>query len=321
MKKYALALAVAFALAVTPAFAGLIDLVPADAPFVVNLNMTKMFTFEPMKKMIDESFGTGTPEGKKALEEFVAKLGFDPFKQLANIMVYSPEAGFKAEDMKDHVGILVDGTFEAKKLLEGLKNDADFQKQIDLVEFEGLSAIAGKASGRKAAFLDDKTAVMGPDVVIKTAATVKNGKAKSLATTPAFAAMLKKVDANAGVWGCALVTEDMKAQAKANPVSAPLAAANAMFLSVSFGNEMAINAGAEVAKADEAKAVAECIKNYVDMFKAWAVDVPEIVDVFKQAKIDIDGTTVKFGLALPKAQFDNFIAKIQERTAVAPDKK
>lgn len=321
MKKFALAFAVAFAMAVVPAFAGLIDLVPAEAPFVLNLNMTKMFTFEPMKKMIDESFGMGTPEGKKALEEFVAKLGFDPFKQLANVMIYSPEAGFKAEDMKDHVGILVDGSFEAKKLLEGLKNDAEFQKQVDLVEFEGLSAIAGKESGRKAAFLDDKTAVMGADSVIKTAATVKKGNAKSLAATPAFAAMLKKVDVNAGMWGCALVTDDMKAQAKANPVSAPLAAANAMFLSVSFGAEMGINAAAEVAKADEAKAVAECIKNYVAMFKAWAVDVPEIVDVFKMAKIETDGTTVKFAVALPKAQFDTFIAKMQERMAAAPEKK
>lgn len=330
MKRFVLGLAVALAMSITPAFAGLIDLVPAEAPFVLNLNMGKMLTFEPMKAMIDESFGTGTPEGKKALEEFTKKMGFDPFKQLANILIYSPEAGFKAEDMKDHVGILVDGSFDAKKLVEGIKADEDFMKQVDLVAFEGLTAIAGKTSGRKAAFLDDKTAIMGADAVIKAAATVKNGKAKSLATEPAFAAMMKKVDANAGVWGCALVTADMKAQAKANPISAPLAAANAMFLSVTFGNDMGISAAAEVAKADEAKAVADCLKNYVDMFKAWAVDVPELVDVFKMAKIDTNGTTVKFGLNLPKAQFDTFIAKMQERMAApaqevpaapAPEKK
>jgi len=315
MKKYFLGLAVALATMAVPAFAGLIDLVPAEAPFVLNLNMDKMFKFEPVKAMIDESFGTATPEGKKALEEFTTKMGLDPFRQIANVMVYSSEAGFKAEDMKDHVGILVEGSFDAKKLLEGIKADADFLKQVDLVAFEGLSAITAKESGRKAAFLDDKTVVMGADEIIKAAATVKTGKAKSLAADPAFAAMMKKVDVNAGIWGCALVTADMKAQAKASAVSAPLAAANAMFLSVTFGNDMGIQAAAEVTKADEAKAVADCLKNYVDMFKAWAVDVPELVDVFKMANIETDGTTVKFGLNLPKAQFDTFITKMQERMA------
>lgn len=315
MKKLVCGLVIVLAMAAAPAFAGLIDLVPADSPFVLNLNMGKLLAFEPMKAMVDETFGTGTPEGKKALEEFVAKLGFDPFKQLANVMVYSSEAGFKVEDMRDHVGILVDGSFDAKKLVEGIKADTELMKQVDLVGFEGLTAIAGKDSGRKAAFLDEKTAVMGADEIIKTTATVKNGKAKALAADPAFAGMLKKVDANAGMWGCALVTADMKAQAKSNPVSAPLAAANAMFLSVTFGKDMGINAAAEVAKADEAAAVAECVKNYVAMFKAWAVDVPELVDVFKMAKIETDGTTVKFGLNLPKAQFDTFVAKMQERLA------
>ncbi len=315
MKRFVLGLAVALAMSIVPAFAGLIDLVPAEAPFVLNLNMDQMLKFEPVKAMIDESFGTGTPEGKKALEEFAKKMGLDPFKQIANLMVYSSEAGFKAEDMKDHVGILIDGSFDAKKLLEGIKADADFLKQVDLVSFEGLAAIAAKESGRKAAFLDDKTAIMGADAIIKTAATVKTGKAKSLAADPAFAAMMKKVDVNAGMWGCALVTADMKAQAKTNAISAPLAAANAMFMSVTFGKEMGIHAAAEVAKADEAKAVADCIKNYVDMFKAWSVDVPELVDVFKMAKIETDGTTVKFGLNLPRAQFDTFITKMQERMA------
>ncbi len=296
----------------------LMQLVPENTAFLLNVNLGKMFATEAIKKQIDEGMAKQPADQKKAFDEFVAKTGIDPFKHLKSIVVFAAAKVDPKADKQD-AGVLIDGTFEIAKILESIKSDKKASEDVSIEKFEGFDAVKGKkeADGM-GVFLDNTTAVVGTNPAIKTVVDVKSGKAKSVANNAALGSLLKKVDTGATLWGVGLIPQTLKDQAKANPQAAPLAAVNSLFFSFNYDANLTFNFTGEVDKKENMDAVMTSLNGFLAMVKMLAGQTPEAAEILNMIKVEAVETAAKITLNVPKAKLDEVRKKIEERMKAAP---
>lgn len=296
----------------------LMQLVPENTAFLLNLNLGKMFSTDAIKKQIDEGMAKQTPDQKKAYDEFVTKTGIDPFKHLKNVVVFAaPKTDPKSE--KQDAGVLIDGSFEVAKILESIKSDKKAAEDVSIEKYEGFDAVKGKkdADGM-GVFLDNTTAVVGTLPAIKTVVDVKNAKGKNISTNAALGSLLKKVDTGATLWGVGLIPQTLKDQAKANPQAAPLAAVNSLFFSFNYDADLTFNFTGEVDKKENMDQVMTSLNGFLAMVKMLAGQTPEAAEILNLIKVEAVETAAKITLNVPKAKLDEVKKKIEERMKAAP---
>lgn len=296
----------------------LMQLVPENSAFLLNVNLGKMFATEAIKKQIDEGMAKQPADQKKAYDEFVAKTGIDPFKHLKSIVVFAAtNADPKSE--KQDAGVIVDGTFEIAKILESIKTDKKAAADVSIEKFEGFDAIKGKkeADGM-GVFLDNSTVVVGTLPAIKSVVDVKGNKAKSIANNAAIGNLLKKVDTGATLWGVGLIPQTLKEQAKANPQAAPLASVNSLFFSFNYDADLTFNFTGEVDKKENMDPVMTSLNGFLAMVKMLAGQTPEAAEILNLIKVEAVDTAAKITLNVPKAKLDEVRKKIEDRMKAAP---
>ncbi|MBF0499413.1 MAG: hypothetical protein HQM09_04735, partial [Candidatus Riflebacteria bacterium] len=229
------------------AFAGdLMSILPLDTAFIVNINMGKMLSTDVVKKQVEEGLAKQSPEQKKGYDEFIAKTGLDPLKNIQEIMVYvvgkiDPKAD------KPEAGVLLNGTFDVAKIIKAVSEDPKAKEDVVVEKFEGFDSIRGKKEADGiAVFIDNSTAVVGTPGAIKSVIAVKNGKAQPIKANEAFSNVLKKADTGASVFGVGLIPASLKEQAKANAQAAALAAVNALFFSFNYDTDLTFNFTGEI---------------------------------------------------------------------------
>ncbi len=296
----------------------LMQLVPENTAFLLNVNLGKMFTTEAIKKQIDEGMSKQPADQKKAFDEFVAKTGIDPFKHLKNIVVFSAaKADPKAE--KQDAGVLIDGSFEVAKILEAIKADKKAAEDVTIEKYEGLDAVkAKKEADGMAVFLDNTTIVLGTAPAIKSVVDVKGQKGKNVSANAAIGSLLKKVDTAATLWGVGMIPQALKDQAKANPQAAPLAAVNSLFFSFNYDADLTFNFTGEVDKKENMDAVMTSLNGFLAMVKMLAGQTPEAAEILNMIKVEQAETAAKITLSVPKAKLDEVRKKIEDRMKAAP---
>ncbi len=313
-KKFILVAILVSAMATGSAFAGdLLQLVPEDTSFVFNINLGKIISTEMVKKQITDGMAKQTPEQKKAYDEFIAKTGVDPLKDLTQIVVFvAGKIDPKSE--KQEAGVLVDGNFDPAKIIEAIKKDEKAAADVEIIKFKGFDAIKGKKeSDGMGVFLDNKTALIGTNPALEAVVGVKSANAKNLSANAAVGALLKKVDTNSSLWGVGLIPQNLKDQAKANPQAAPLAAVNALFFSFNYDNNITFNFCGEIDKKENMAPLETSLQGFLAMIKMFAGNTPEAGEILNMVKIECADTTAKVSLNVSKEKLDEVRKKIEER--------
>ena len=319
MKKLILMTVMLFAVLNLTAFAGTpLDLVPEDAAFVVSFNLGKLLTTEAIKKQVDEGMAKQTPDQKKSYDEFVAKTGIDPLKNIKEVYMFINAKGDAKTD-KPKGGVLINGTFNPEQIFKAIKEDKNAAADTVIEKFEGLDVIKGKKDpDSMGAFLDNNTALIGSAEVVKAIVAVKAGKGKNIASNAAFGTVLKKADIAAGVWGVGLVPQALKEQAKANPQAAPLAAINALFFSFNYDPDLNFNFTGEVDKKESMDGVMTSLNGFLAMIKMMAGQSPEAAEILNMIKVEAADTSAKINLSVSKTKLDEIKKKIEDKMKAAP---
>jgi hypothetical protein len=293
--------------------ADLTSLVPADSAFIININLTKIFASDTIKKQIEDGMAKQTAEQKKAYDDFVAKTGIDPMKSLKEVCMFMSTQGATSGE-KPKGGVFISGTFDSAKIIEAIKSDPAAAKDTTVEKFEGYDAIKGKKDPDSlGVFLDANTAVIGNAAVVKSVIAIKAGKEKNLATNATFAGLLKKVDLGAAVYGAGLIPATVKEQAKANPQAAPLAALNTLFFAFNYEPDLSFSFTGEVDKKENMDGVMTALNGFLAMVKMMAAQTPEAGEILNLVKIESADTAAKLSLNVPKAKLQEIRKKIEDR--------
>ncbi len=303
------------------AFATLLDLVPVEAQFVMQLNMPKVVGMDVTQKLLDQ-FGAGTAESQKAMQEFIQKTGLDPKKNLKTVVVFLT-ALTDSESGHPIPGLLFHGDFDTGRIIEMVKADPEMAAQVSLEKVGGFDALKGKkVDTGLSVFLDKNTILLGTPAIVDTVIKVKAGKGKGVMTHAPFAKVVKQASPEVALWGGVVVSPQWTKEAQADPVNANFAAVKAVLFTLAYDKNFSFELAGEVEKKEQTAQVKDALKNTIDAMAAWSQDVPAISQAFKAAKIDGGDTTAKLTLAMDKAAFEDMIKKVQAQAAptAAPKK-
>jgi hypothetical protein len=292
--------------------ADLMSLVPQEADFVLQLNITKILETPEAKKALLDNLNK-SPEQKKAFDEFVKNTGFNPMENLKQVVVFSSG---KVDPKKpaQMAGAVISGNFNKAKILEAIKKDEKAGKEVEISKLKGFDAVVPKSKKDGwGVFLDDSTVVVGAESGVNKVADIKAGKGKSVAARKEFFSIIKKMDTKATLSGAGLIPAELKAKVKANPQAAPLAALNYFFFSFNHGANITFDFNGEVDKKENVDTVMTSLNGFLAMLKMFAAQAPEAAEVLNMIKLTAKGTTVAINLNVPKAKLEEIKKKMEQR--------
>ena len=300
--------------------ADMTKLIPEDTDFLLQINVSKILALPEVQKQINDEFEK-QPEQKKTYEELKAKSGFDPLKDLNNVVLFSSG---KAEEGKEALGgALIEGKFDVEKIVKVIKEDENAAKDVNLTVVDGFNCVVPKNNkDGYGMFLDNQYVVVGSQSGVDAVKAVKMGKGKTIETNKDFLAIINKIDSKATVSGAGILPKTFKDKCAQNPNAAALANINTFFFDFNNDKNMVFNLNAEVDKAENVNNVMTQINGYLAMIKMFAGQAgPEIAEAVNMLTATNTGTTIKLSLDIPAEKVAEIKAKIQERAKQLQDQQ
>lgn len=304
--------------------ADLIPMIPQDAAFVLNIDVTKFVKLPEIQKQIEEGIAKSKERaaaadpksGKKELsyDEFVAKSGFDPIKHVENIMIYVPMAA--AKENKPEPGVLVGGTFDEAKIVAFLQGEPDFKKDAAIEKFYNLTAIKSLSKEKEGmgVFLAPTAIALGKEEALEKIVAVKTGKDKNILANAAFGQLLKSAKTDAMMWGVGQMTKEIKESIAKNPQYAQFSHVNSIFFSFNYGNDIDLAFTCEVDQKENLEQVVQGLQGFVQMFKMFPGVPPEAIELLNLVSVKGEGATnATISWKVAKAKLEDFKAKMKKR--------
>jgi hypothetical protein len=312
-KKILMTAAIAVAITGQALFAAdMTKLIPEDTDFVLQINVAKILAMPEVQKQINDEFEKQA-EQKKTYEEIKAKSGFDPLKDLTNVVLFSSG---KVLDGKEAVsGALIEGKYDIEKILKVIKEDENAKKDVDITVVDGFNCVVPKNSkDGYGMFLDNQYVVVGSQSGVEAVKSVKMGKGKTIENNKAFFAILNKVDSKSTISGAGLLPQAFKEKCKQNPNAAAFANIDSFFFDFNNDKNMVFNLNAEVDKAENVNNVMTQVNGFIAMIKMFATQAgPEISEAVNMLTATNNGTTIKLSLDIPAEKVAEIKAKLQEK--------
>jgi hypothetical protein len=262
---------------------------PKDAMLIMSANVAKIMEVPQLKEAFEKSkASSGGANNPKSYENFVKTFGFNPEKEVKQIVAVMPPTtpGGKPPEP---TFVVVTGTFNEAKIIEMAQKSEEFKKESDLVKFEGLNAFKDKKSKENliGVFVDAQTFVLGPEENVKKGLAIKNGKEKGIMDNAAFATLLKKIDNNTAVWGAAVFPPALKADIEKNAAGTPMALAAALdsfFFTINAGTDLDLGISLFSAKKEAVDGLFGAIDGSLAMLKTGSM-VPLATDALNLVKL------------------------------------
>ena len=312
-KKIMLTAALAVAVTGQVLFAAdMTKLIPEDTDFLLQVNVSKILALPEVQKQIADEFAK-QPEQKKTYEELKAKSGFDPLKDLTNLVLFS--SGKATEGQEALGGAIIEGNFDIEKIVKVIKEDENAKKDVDVSVVDGFNCIIPKNSkDGSGMFLDNQYVVVGSQPGVDAVKAVKQGKAKTIEANKDFLAIINKIDSKATVSGAGILPQAFKDKCAQNPNAAALANINTFYFDFNNDTNLVFNLNAEVDKKENVNNVMTQVNGYLAMIKMFAGQAgPEIAEAANMLTATNTETTIKLSLDVPAAKVAEIKAKIQER--------
>ncbi len=283
-----------------------IDLSELD--FIININASKILSMPEIQTSIREEFEK-QPEQKKTYEELKSKSGFDPLKDINNIIVFSSEKVI--EDNNSFGGALIEGKFDIEKIINVIKADEKAMKDVNITKVDGFYAVLPKNSNDGfGMFLDNRYVVVGSEVGCLALKTFKTRMGKDFNKYSLFG---NRVDYNSTLSGNGRLSSALKDKCKLNPNTAVFVNVDSFYFDFNNDNSFILNAKAIVNKSENVNDVMNSINGYIAMIKMFSAQVPEITEAVNMLTASSEGTTIKLNLNIPAAKVAEIKAKLQEK--------
>lgn len=299
--------------------ADLMQLVPQEADFILQINVGKFLTTPEVKKSILEGLDKSADQ-KKAFDEFVAKTGFNPMENLSQVVVFS-SGKVDPKSPSQLAGAIFEGKFEIAKIIEAISKDETASKDVEITKIDGFDAIVPKdKKDGYGLFLDNTTAIIGAEAGVLAVKEVKKGKGKNVTERKDFYNIIQKLDPKASVSGAGLIPAELKDKVKQNPQAAPLASLNYFFFTFNHGDNIEFNFNGEVDKKENVETVMTSLNGFLAMIKMFAGQAPEAGEVLNLVKLSSTETTVQISLTVPKTMLEEIKKKMEQRVKEMQEK-
>lgn len=287
-------------------------MIPAETDFIFQINVSKILAMPEVQKQITDALNK-EPEQKKTYEELKTKSGFDPLKDIKNIVLFS--SGKIIEGQEAVSGALIDGNFNIAKIVDIIKNDENAKKDVSVTVVDGFNCVVPKNSKEGyGMFLDNQFAVVGSQSGVNRVKEIKMGKGQALTTNKAFLSIANKANTNATLSGAGLLPQAFKDKCKQNPNAAPLANIDSFYFDFNNDKNMVFNLIAQVDKAENVNVVMTAVNGFTSMIKMVAgSQLPELADALNLITIVNEDTSIKIAFDIPAEKIAQIKAKLEEK--------
>ncbi len=302
---------------------GDIALLPQETGVLFTANLEKARTTAFWRKLMELRGGekraaaTQPPAGDgapKDYEEFVARCGLDPLKQLTSIAIALPSAG-PATAMSGQFGAIFHGTFDPQKLVAcaraTVKQDGGELKEED---YAGKKVYTDTLSSAMSfTLLDSHTTVVAGREWIKKMVDLATGKAGAGARANApLVELLKKVDGAAAFSGIGLVSDAMRARLKEDPRLAVAASMKDAYGSLDFTTGAMLSAVVDLGSDAAAKELSDKVSQQVQEWKKSSrIMMMGLASYIDAIQVVSHGSAFQLNVKLTQQQLDELIMRAQ----------
>jgi len=296
----------------------LVSLLMPDAKVVAGLNVE-----QAKNSPFGQFLLARVQAGDDGLARLTTLTGFDPRRDLQEVLI-----GTVGEPGQKKGLVLARGTFDTARIF------AAAQLGGHTVEtYKGVNILTGNEDSmtHAVAFLDDSIAVAG-DLDSVRGAIDRRSSGNSL--EPTLAAKVDQLSSSLDAWSVSIVPfaalADQANQKVPNVNLSQMLNSNVLKSilqtsgGVKFGAIIRLSGEAVARSAQDATALADVAQFLGNMVQANApaASAAAITALVQSISVQADGNVVKFALAVPEAQFENFISTAQQHKSVhaAPSK-
>jgi len=290
----------------------MLQLIPADARGVVLINVHKALATEPAVRALKEE------ATKKKYDEFVAKAGIDPAKDIYFLAIAS---GVNPTGKGQEGAVIVNARFNKADLLSKLTGPG---KGLPQETYEGITLYKGlefnspqKSFTVVGAVLDDSNIVLGNDKVVRNVIDVYRKKADSISKSPEMAKVLKAVNTSAVAWGAFALPPDMtKGLIERNPMLKSFQGVTGVTVSFDYADALFI---AEIQSLggtkEQNKQLADMLNGFKAMGAAAAGQGQAVMDLMNALEITSGDDHVKIYAGLGSELLDKLGKMAREKAA------
>lgn len=294
--------------AVSQGFAAdLLSLVPAEAIFVVQVNMKQLVTVPEIKAKIDETL---VQQGNDYIK-YVKDAGFDPFKDVDGLLMYVPRNIDNKDRANANIAIIAEGRFNPDKTMSTLTANPEIGKKLSIDNVNGMKAATyyDEKSGNstRLLFLDNKTLIVGTETGVSTVIAVKSLKKPSIKSNKDFAVALKRLSPNSTLSGVAVLPEDVKASLASNDGTKEFAKMNNFRFDITKTTDVAIRLIGDFSANADMKSINTTLTQFGDMLKQTKAPYMAFEDFAKNYKVETKGRTSSVSSLITKAAIDKLL--------------
>ena len=305
MIRNAIALAAFAAATVFAADPTLISLVPADAKVIGGVNLAAAENSPFGQYLLSQ-----IRDSDKDFENFVTASGFDPRRDVRDVVFASPAGGQKSPGV-----VIARGVFNGPQILSAIQ-----AKQAGgiMTTYKGVSLL--DKDGHSVGFADGSVAFAGQSALVRAAIDLRG-------TSSPLSAFASKALATSNLYDVWMVTNGLfvaplpKAKG-AGANSNALGAVNLQGIletsgGLTLGTTVQFNAEALTRSNQDAQAMADVVRFITSMVGANGNQNSEfaaIQTILQSLKVQTDGTTVKMSFSIPEQDLEKLINSKPRRT-------
>jgi len=320
-----------------------LKLIPKDVMAVFFIDIHRVMTIEFINNLINEKESDETSDELTDFQEFKAKTGIDPEKDI-NFIV-GAITGETEKGKEDGVGI-VNLTYNKDLLLSTIKEELAKEKEEEheLIEeeYNGFTIYTVKEEceeeeeeeeeekeeehgeeeeehgekhekGGSFSFLDESNIAVGNENAVKSVIDVLQKKKENVFKNEGFSSLLTKIDKDAIFWGAALIPPDaINEVISEKPELIILEAVNAASVSLDYKNKNII-AGIKIMSSDPMKnqELADNLNGYKSMAALIQIQDLNMAEILDRIEITSFPDHVKIYTSFPEDLPQTIIDKLK----------
>jgi len=266
----------------------LLGLAPAGSDVLVGINVKQILESKLGKLITAQVAGPGHPEFK----EFVEKAGFDPLRDLDEVLIAAPAK------QNPNALLLLRGHFDTAKLSQlavagGMKG----------ADYHGVRILAraGQKEGFSALAVLDPSLVVGGDEAGVRAFVDRRGQGPGLSA--AIAAKAGEASKADDIWVVLHAAPSAFAPGAAEgPMGGLMQSIEQATLGIKLGTDIVLSVHAVTHTAQDAEGLVGALRLFSGMAAANQKGNQQVATMLQRLKLESEGNTAKLSLAIPEAE-------------------
>lgn len=291
----------------------LLSYLPGDVELIVGVNIPKFAKQNFAKSLIAEISGEKNIDN--ALQKFTNKTSIDPYKNLSTVLFFR-SLKFDLKTGENLSGIMLHGNINSEKVMQKIKSDPDVKGSIKSEKIEGLEVVSGTfIEDGSVVSLDENTILLGNKDLINQVINVKLGKIKNVTSEQIYANLIGQINTSSDIWATFMVSPSFKESAVKAGMNKGIVNTKAVAVNINFDNDYKLEIISSLeSKADVEKAK-EDYKNIKDILALWAKEVPSVLQVVNNSKIEVKDTFAKMTFNINANVINDVIQLVNKTTS------